>query len=783
MPQTFTPKFVDLVRNVTTVQGTGPVALGAAAPGYTGFADAIVAGEQFYYCIQGVDKPAEREVGRGTLQANGTILREPIGGGLTSFTTGTKTISLVAAAEWFSDIAGKLSQGGGVAPVANGAALAAKAATAGQTAFLAETKREGLFVFSSANLSARVAADTRQGVHVAPSSDPSGASGAWVRSFDGPVNVRWFGARGDGSTNDGPAFVAALTTLTALAQVMTGLSQGAPGLFIPAGDYFLGTTTLDISTLVTLEGEGSGTSGGPVSRLRWAANTPGIRLQAYNTSSAGTVDTQTHFSAAGSTIRNLWLEGGFVDCASTPEGGHHGVQARVRFTMTDCMIQKFQGHGLYVVASAGSGGSSEGNANGFHVARCGFYYNRSGIYLTGSDVNAGTLQGCDLSENREWGLLDGSFLGNQHFGHHSSNNGFGNFGAAPSVVSHNGNRYFVIVGQEGWCSTNAPTGTTASNQGWRYLSPGTVLTGTIPAWASGTTYRAGGAYRTIDVNGNFTFTGCYSEGGQAPPQCTGNALFLGGTWGSSLGTHGGYLAGGVYGITIPQGDLTVGGQFTTGSAHIGSQINGNDASLFIDNNGVSSNVYFMSYADGTPQQSGRIFSQRNLGLLYDSIYYHNLAVGGLDCFHVTANGANLPPGKSYSVNGTAVITPAGAFTGPGGVATGGTIGFAAGAGGAVTQATSKSTGVTLNKVCGQVVLNGAALAANAAVSFTLTDSLIGPSDTVIVNIASGAAANSYEAQVTALAAGSCRVQLRNISGASLSEAVALNFAVIKAVAA
>ena len=30
MPQTFTPKFVDLVRNVTTVQGTGPAAPGAA---------------------------------------------------------------------------------------------------------------------------------------------------------------------------------------------------------------------------------------------------------------------------------------------------------------------------------------------------------------------------------------------------------------------------------------------------------------------------------------------------------------------------------------------------------------------------------------------------------------------------------------------------------------------------------------------------------------------------------------------------------------------------------
>lgn len=783
MPQTFTPKFVDLVRNVTTVQGSGPAALGAAMPGYTGLAEAVAPGEQFYYCIQGVDKPAEREVGRGTMQAGGTVLREPIGGAATSFTGGTKTIALVAAAEWFSDIAAKAGQSAGVAPVASRAALAAKTAVAGQAAVLVEVGREGVFVFAAGNLSARVAADTQQAIHIAPSSDPSGANGAWVRSFNGPVNVRWFGAKGDATSNDGAAFTAALATVTALAQVATGLSQGAPTLFIPAGDYFLATTTLDIATLVTIEGEGSGTAGGPVSRLRWAANTPGIRLQAFNTSGAATVDAQTHYSAAGSTIRNLWLEGGFVDCVSTPEGGHHGVQARVRFTMLDCMIQKFQGDGLHVIASAGSGGATEGNANGFHVARSSFYYNRNGIQLSGADANAGTLQGCDLSENREWGLIDGSFLGNQHFGHHSSNNGFGNFGAPPSVVSHGGKRYYVIVGQEAWCAANAPTGSATSNQGWRYLSDGGVLSTTIPAWASGTAYRAGGAYRTIDVNGNFVFTGCYSEGGQAPPQCTGNALFLGGTWGSSLGTHGGYLAGGVYGITIPQGDLFVGGQFTTKSAHFGSQSDGSDAALFIDNSSVSSSVYFMSYAAGTPQQSGRIFSQRNLGLLYDSIFYHNLAIGGLDCFHVTASGANLPPGKTLAVNGTTVITASGTFAGPGGVSTGGTIGFAGGAGGSVTQATSKSSAVTLNKSCGQIVMNGAALAANTAVSFTLNDNLVAASDTIIVSIASGAAADSYDAQVVAVAAGSCRIRLRNISSGSLSEAVALNFAVIKAVTA
>ena len=70
------------------------------------------------------------------------------------------------------------------------------------------------------------------------------------------------------------------------------------------------------------------------------------------------------------------------------------------------------------------------------------------------------------------------------------------------------------------------------------------------------------------------------------------------------------------------------------------------------------------------------------------------------------------------------------------------IGYAAGAQGTVTQGTSKSTGVTLNKSAGRITMNGALLAANTAVSFTLTNSLISTNDTIIVCISGGATAAS-----------------------------------------
>ncbi len=109
------------------------------------------------------------------------------------------------------------------------------------------------------------------------------------------------------------------------------------------------------------------------------------------------------------------------------------------------------------------------------------------------------------------------------------------------------------------------------------------------------------------------------------------------------------------------------------------------------------------------------------------------------------------------------------------------IGYAAAAQGAVTQATSKSTAVTLNTSAGQITMNNAALAATTNVAFTLNNSLISAKDVLIVNVAGGnATAGTYNVFTSTLAAGSATIVLRNISGGSLSEAVVLNFAIIHA---
>lgn len=152
-------------------------------------------------------------------------------------------------------------------------------------------------------------------------------------------------------------------------------------------------------------------------------------------------------------------------------------------------------------------------------------------------------------------------------------------------------------------------------------------------------------------------------------------------------------------------------------------------------------------------------------------------------------GAN---NTGYAVSGSKVLDIAstglgltGAFTATTGIkVTGaGSLGYATGSGGTVTQLTDKSTGVTLNKATGSITMNNATLNAGAKVSFTLTNSTIATTDTVVLTL-NGApiTGNSYRVWVDYVDAGGiCVIVLENYSGSNLSQAVVINFAVIKAV--
>ena len=169
-------------------------------------------------------------------------------------------------------------------------------------------------------------------------------------------------------------------------------------------------------------------------------------------------------------------------------------------------------------------------------------------------------------------------------------------------------------------------------------------------------------------------------------------------------------------------------------------------------------------------------------------------------FLATPSSANLAAaltdetgtGASVFANTPTLVTPAiGAATGtsltltsfvstPGNITNnGGTgrIGYATGAGGSVTQLTSKSTGVTLSKQSGQITMDGAALAASTTVSFTLTNTILQSTDVLILNHAGTGTAGAYllNAQVVG---GSASINVRNVTLGSLSEAIVIAFIII-----
>lgn len=143
---------------------------------------------------------------------------------------------------------------------------------------------------------------------------------------------------------------------------------------------------------------------------------------------------------------------------------------------------------------------------------------------------------------------------------------------------------------------------------------------------------------------------------------------------------------------------------------------------------------------------------------------------GTDVLQVQSGGqANL----TGSLASTSFLKSSGSTSG---------IGYATGAGGTVTQATDKSTGVTLSKVSGQITMNAAALAAATAVSFTLTNTAIAATDILALNHVSGGTAGAYTLNAQC-GSGSAVITVRNVTAGSLSEAIVIGFVLIKGVTA
>ena len=110
------------------------------------------------------------------------------------------------------------------------------------------------------------------------------------------------------------------------------------------------------------------------------------------------------------------------------------------------------------------------------------------------------------------------------------------------------------------------------------------------------------------------------------------------------------------------------------------------------------------------------------------------------------------------------------------LATSGAIGYGVGAGGTVTQATSKSTTVMLNKPTGAITMNNASLGAGESVVFSVKCPFFAVEDAVY---AQQVGSNSYRVETYTSSGAVFGIRVTNVTGIARAEALKIRFVILK----
>ena len=255
-------------------------------------------------------------------------------------------------------------------------------------------------------------------------------------------------------------------------------------------------------------------------------------------------------------------------------------------------------------------------------------------------------------------------------------------------------------------------------------------------------------------------------------------LHVGGNIVGNITVTGISLTGNVVGGNfITSGLVTAVGNVTGGNIVTGGQViaTGNISGGNISTNQLSLSGNVLSAVNVTGNvTSGNV---RSPGIMS--------AAGNVTGGNIITNGALITPGSSVNTNivTTGNISATGNITasGTGGIVSTSTGKIGYSAGGVVTQATNKSTGVTLNTVAGEITTSNATLNGDASVTFTLTNSTIANTDVMIINHVSGGTLGRYTFTPSCMN-GSATITIHNVvggGGGAEGSALVLRFAVIK----
>jgi hypothetical protein len=403
-----------------------------------------------------------------------------------------------------------------------------------------------------------------------------------------PVHIEDFGGAADwngtsGTDNWGPLMAAVNSNIF----TSPDGSLISPPVLFGVGSYFF-SQLVQFDTCVRILGvhgfpQGEGTN------WIFPAATAGVQFNGAGTTGNTTRDSTGHGRGAqGSTIEGITLRFNGTGTQNT----FPAFRMRTAVHIRDCGAWNVFGDAIQIV---GSTGSADPNRNAeisdwgvyqFYINGC----NRHGIYVDGTDANAGTCYhlhshglgpqgffgGCGIKDTT--GIGSNSYIGCQITGY-GDNGVFNNGHIFVLVVDDGGNSFDGSGATVGGATTPG-----TNNLIWQDLGPGSLDPVRSPQWVAGGTYH--NQTPVLNGQGSNAYIGLYTEIGAFGVSCFGSGgVAIGGVYFPSFGSHclsAGVSSGaaegpGAIGTRVSFSPSTPGhtnnGDFTI--ARIGSTANGN----------------------------------------------------------------------------------------------------------------------------------------------------------------------------------------------------------------
>lgn len=263
----------------------------------------------------------------------------------------------------------------------------------------------------------------------------------WKRVYSGGVDVRWFGAVGDGTLHQLSEYFSSLAAAQAIYPHVTALTQSIDwaafqaaheslspsnssiggSILVPANrlGYYL-SDTWSIRKRVTIEGANRADQNTTTaSKIMWPPDTTGIRCYS-------TIDSPTGTGADYTRIINLNLN------AQAKNVSGYGIESTCVVHIEHCSVAGFKGHGVYVHGQTGGGATGVADVSSITTTQA-VSNGGDGFHLQGNDTNVCRIDNCSSRSNAGWGYYDNGAYTNTYLACHEASNVTGSYFSSNST--------------------------------------------------------------------------------------------------------------------------------------------------------------------------------------------------------------------------------------------------------------------------------------------------------------------------------------------------------------